>query len=65
MTDVLDMNSPIECGLMVWGSDPDIQRRDKCLCVSVMVHPSGHLVPSSCLLQHKHRHTPACIIQCL
>lgn len=59
-TTTLDMiNSPIKCRFVVRGSDPDIQRRRECWCVPVMVHPTAHLVSSSCLLQHTSRHTHA------
>lgn len=51
-----NMNSPIKCWFVVWGPDPDIQGWDERLCVPVMVHPTGHLVPSSCLLQYTHTH---------
>lgn len=54
---ILNMDSPVKCRFVVRGSDPDIQRRDKRLCVPVMVHPTRHLVPSSSVLQHRQIHT--------
>lgn len=50
----LNMNSPIKSRFVVWGSDPDIQGGDECLCIPVRVQTNGDLVPSSCVLKHRY-----------